>query len=316
MLFSYPNLYQKIDQHSGAPCKSNGIEDVENEALPAQNDLDRTEIGDLRRRSGDHKGGCAAHAHPIRQPLDQQRDRSPSAHIDRDADSRSHQDTETVILSEKSADKIFRNMDLIQGSQEDPQQKHGSGRFDVAPDIQQKTDQQIGMGIPVGVFMEAGEIEERLPFPAVKEADQQSCRTTAKKTAQQTDDQRGLSQCGRVKQQLRVEQDAGHHKRRKVIIPHALFRKGGCERDRSVHTQRRGHAKKAGGDHPKPAYFLLSDLRECAVNKAFPEYRDCTSQRDAQRPIGCDLPDLDIQVIPEVDDFPLDPVCHSITASL
>ena len=67
---------------------------------------------------GDHERRGAAHAHSVHQPLLQQRDRSPAAHVQRHADGGRHQHAEALVLSEQAADEFARNVDLVERRQQ------------------------------------------------------------------------------------------------------------------------------------------------------------------------------------------------------
>ena len=130
---------------------------------------------------------------------------------------------EALVLSEQSADKIARDVDLIQRCQQDTQREHGACGPDIAPDIFQKALEQVRIGGPAFAFMKAGEVEERLALFAVEQADQPPGHAAAEGAAYAADHHRRPPQCTAVEDQLRVEQYAGHHECRQIIVLHALL---------------------------------------------------------------------------------------------
>ena len=64
--------------------------EIHREMLYAEHDFKRAEICYLRRGTGYHKRGRAAHAHAAREPLLQKRDRSAAAGVERHAYRRRH----------------------------------------------------------------------------------------------------------------------------------------------------------------------------------------------------------------------------------
>ena len=135
--------------------------------LPAQHDLHSAEIGDFGGRSGQHEGGCTAHAHAVGQPLDQQRDCAAAAHVDRHADGCSHQDAESIVLSEQAAHEFGRHMNLVQCREQDTQSEHGTGGPDVAENVFEKPQKQVGIRITAPALMKTGEVKEALVLSAV-----------------------------------------------------------------------------------------------------------------------------------------------------
>ena len=77
---------------------------------------------------------------------------------------------EALVLSEQSADKIARNVDLIQRRQQDTQCEHGTCSPYIAPNILQITLKRVRVDVPVRAFMKAGEVEERLALSVVEHA--------------------------------------------------------------------------------------------------------------------------------------------------
>ena len=192
-------------------------------------------------------------------------------------------------------------------------QPHGAGGLDVAPDVLEKAYQQIGVGVPTRALVKAGEVKEALALCAVEQPDQPPGHTAAEGAAYAADGHRGLPQRAAIEDQLRVEQYAGHHECRKIIVLHALLRKARRDGDRAVHAQRRGDAQQARGNHAQPAHFPLANFGKSAVDIPLAKHRHRAAQQYAQRPVGRDLPNLDVQIIPEIDRLAADPFNHSMT---
>ena len=85
-------------------------------------------------------------------------------------------------------------------------------------------------------FPEALKIEKRLI--AVENPDENTGEDTAQDGTDDLDRHSCRAQCYAVNDQLRIEQDRGHHESSKPVIPHSLPGKRSCDRDRPVHTQR------------------------------------------------------------------------------
>lgn len=94
-------LRQQVHGQSGGKGKQHDKYKIDHKVPDAQNDLQRSQIGDFGGRPGEHKCRRAAHAHPIHQPSLQKRDRSSAAGIQRHADRSRHQDAERLVAAEE-----------------------------------------------------------------------------------------------------------------------------------------------------------------------------------------------------------------------
>ncbi len=94
-------LYQNpIHGQSRAEREEQDEGEIEQKTLRAENDFERTEVGDFRGRSGDHEGRRGAEAHPFVQPSGDQRDRSAAAGIERHPDRCRHEHAPGLVPAE------------------------------------------------------------------------------------------------------------------------------------------------------------------------------------------------------------------------
>lgn len=128
------------------------------------------------------KGSRAAHAHPVCQPLLQQRDGSPAAGVQRHPDRRRHQHAEGFVAAKDRRHRFGRHIPLKEGGEHNAKEKIRTGRPEVSSQIFQKAEQRIGIGVPVARPVESVKVKKRLV--PVEPAHQQPCRNPAEKAGE------------------------------------------------------------------------------------------------------------------------------------
>ena len=244
----------------------------------------------------------AAQAHPLYHPLTQKGDRTPSAGIERHAHGRRHQHAPRLISAEGRRDGILGHIALEQGGEQHPEKEIQPRRPHVAPEVFQIAHQQVRIRVVAFSLRKADEVEER-PVP-VKEMNRQSRHAAAQKAGHDTYCQGRGTQRGAVDDELRIEQNGGHHERRQPVVPHPLPGEGRGNGDRSVHTQRACDTQNAGGDDAEHAPSPAVDFPEGGVNLVFREHGDQGADGHADDPVPEDLRQLDLKIIPEIDQLP------------
>ena len=161
-----------------------------------------------------------------------------------------------------------------------------------------------------GPGSEAVKVEEGLV--PVKDMEQQSRHDTTDRAGHNTDHQRRGAQCGAVHNELRVQQDAGHHKGGQPVLPHPAAGEGGGDGDGAVHTEGRRHPQQAGRDDAPHAPLLVPQPAEAVVDGVLGEHRHQGPDDHAQGPVTGDLPELEQEVIPHIDELPVQNLQHLI----
>ena len=204
--------------------------------LKPQNDFQCPEVRDLCRGTGKHKSCCTSDAHPFPEPFLQKRDRPSAAGVKRHPDGRSHQDAPCFIAAEEFDHMFLRHIALKHGREQNAKEKVRPRHPDIAPNVQQIADQDIGMGVVAFLFLKPGKVEEA-PVPVAK-MDQQSCRTSAEEAGNDPHREYCGPQSGTVDDELRVEEDRSHHKCCKPVMPQALPGKRRGNGNGAVHAKR------------------------------------------------------------------------------
>lgn len=295
-------LHNQVDHDAGQQGKHDDKGQIEQKAPDAEDDFQRAEVGNLCRGSREHKGGGAADAHPLPEPFLQKRDRPAAAGIERYAHRRGHEYAPGFIPAEERGHLLLGDIALKDGREQDAEEEIRPRGLDVAPDIQQIADQDVGVGVMICALFKAGEIEEA--FAAIKGIDQQSRRAAAEKAGHDAHRQYRRPQGGAVDDELGIEEDRGHHERGQPVMAHALFGKGRRDGDGAVHTKGRGDPQKAGGDDAEEAPGLSLHPAEKPVDAVFGKDRDKGADGDAEHPIPENLPQLNIKIIPEINKLP------------
>ena len=154
------------------------------------------------------------------------------------------------------------------------------------------------MNIPAVFLTESCEIEKRL-IP-IKDTHKKTGSAPAQKAADTANHHCRCAERAAVENQLRIQQHRRHHKCRKIVVFHSLFRKGGRQRNRSVHAQRGGYAQQTGCNDSQSAEAHSAHLCNGTMNNPFPEYADCRAEDNAQRIIRNNLLHQHREIIPYV----------------
>ena len=269
--------------------------------FPAHGYLEGAEVGDLGGGACDHECRGGAQAHAVGEPALEERYGPAAAGVEGDADRRRHQDAPGFISAKDGGHDILRYIALEEGGEEDAEDKIQAGRPDVSPEVQEIADEKIGVGIAAGTYFEPVKTEEF--FFSVKKMHKQAGCAAAQKAGDDADSKGSRAQGGAVNDELGIEEDGGHHKGREPVLAHPLSAKGGGNRDRAVHTERRGDPQKAGRQNAgKPQSFFLHPCKE-PVYFVLREYGDQGTDRHAQDPVPQDLPELEIKVVPDIHEL-------------
>ena len=162
------------------------------------------------------------------------------------------------------------------------------------------------MRVMTFALRESGEIK-KISVP-VKSMDQKACRAAAEEARDDAHRERGGPERGAVDDQLGVEEHRGHHEGRQPVMAHALTGKGRGDRNGAVHAERRGDPQQAGGNNAEDAPGLALHPAEKAVNAVLEEDGDEGADGNAQDPVPENLPELEIEIIPEIDKLPAENV--------
>ena len=130
-----------------------------------KDDLKRSQVRDLCRRSCQHKGCRASCAHSIKKPLLQKRYSPSAAGIKRYANGSSYQYSKSLVASEKRYHKICRHITLKQSGKKYAKQKINPRSFYIPPQIFQIPQDKVWIRIPAFRFLEAIKIEK---WPVLK----------------------------------------------------------------------------------------------------------------------------------------------------
>lgn len=157
---SFPSLKYPIDNCAGRKGKKNDERDVNRKVPKSQHGFQRAEIRYFCRGTGEHESRGGATAHSTRKPLEQKRNRSATANIEGNPRARGEQNSKALVFSEKRPDGLSGNITRKRGGKKNSHQKPGSRRTDVAPNVFQKTANDVRIDIAIVRFIEAGESEK------------------------------------------------------------------------------------------------------------------------------------------------------------
>ena len=97
---------------------------------------------------------------------------------------------------------LLRHVALKKGGEQNTEEEIRPRRPDIAADIQQITDQNVGMRVVICAILEAGKIE-KAPVP-IKDVDQQSRRAAAEETGDDPHREHFRPQGGAVDDELGI----------------------------------------------------------------------------------------------------------------
>ncbi len=160
------------------------------------------------------------------------------------------------------------------------------------------------MRIAARALRKALKVEE-FPVP-VKDEHEQPGGAAAEEAGADAHQQRSHPERRAVNDELRVQQDGCHHECREPVFPHSLFSEGRGDGNRSVHAERRGDAQETGWDDAEDAGGFALHLHEEPVYFVFCKCRYPRPDRHSQDPVPDDLPELEVEVVPDIYEFSLE----------
>ena len=291
------NLQNQIHQNSRAKRKRHHKQNVEREIFHAERNLERAKVRDFRGRAGYHKSRRASRAHSVCKPVEQKRNRATAANIKRNADGRRHQNAESLVPSEKSRDDICGNVTLKNRAQKNSEQKPKSRGANVPQNIFQISQEKIFVRVLFARIAERAEIEK---FSAANFHDKPRDNSAQKATC---DSHRKDFRAKRdaVNNQLRIQQNRAHHKRRKKIVLHAFFGKSRANRNRAVHAQRRSDSERTRKEKPNDSRNFLPEKFRRHVNPFFRKNRNRGAEQNSKHPVPKNLAQLNVKIIPKIN---------------
>lgn len=200
------------------------------------------------------------------------------------------------------------NIPLEQGRKGDTEQKVKPSGFDIPPQVFEKSQEKVWVGIPAFRFIKASEIEERL-F-SIEYPHQHPSDNTAKKTGNDAYRKGGCPQGSAVNHQLGVEKDGAHHKGGQPVVLDAAAGKGSCDGDSAIHTQRRGDSQSACQYDAKDPQPPPPKRAEAVVDRILDKDRNGGAQHHPQHPVPEDLPKLEVKVVPQIHRLSADGFSH------